>query len=191
MEITWTTLFLFAGTSGLLSALVSHAFSRWNEWRSRHDNAAYLAIRIATALETFADDCMSVIGNFDTYRQSKGSAGKPTTKLPAIPNYPEDADGWRSLPTFLTAKILAFPNHVRAGQESISFTWSVADDEAAWNDCEQESAKLGLAAWELANELRLKFSFPPFEPRYDIAGALRREVARWKVRSNAVSDLLT
>jgi hypothetical protein len=182
MEITWPKLIAFAGASGILSALVNHAFTVFREWRSTGRYAAYLAIRIATTLETFAGDCMSVIGEFDTHRQSAGAAGSQTTRLPALADFPSDEDGWRALPTELTAKALAFPNHLKAGQERVSFSWSVAGEHAAWDDCQEECARLGLQAWLLARELRKRFSTPPFEPRYDLASALQREVADWNNR---------
>ena len=46
----------------------------------------------------------------------------------------------------------------------------------------KNAPRLGLQACLLANELRQRFSYPPFEPRYDIAGALKREVAEWNSR---------
>lgn len=183
MEITWVKVIVFAGTSGVLSAFVTHALTLMNEWRKSGRHGAYLAIRVATALETFADDCMTIIGNFDTYQQSSGAAGERTTRLPKLADFPADSDGWRALPADLTAKVLAFPNHVRAGQDKIRFTWSVADEHATWDDCEEECARLGLQAWLLASDLRKRFSFPPFEPRYPIGDALRREVADWNARS--------
>lgn len=182
MEITWTKVIVFAGTSGVLSALVAHALSVFHEFRNKGRQAAYLAIRLATALETFADDCLSIIGEFDTHRQSHGAAGDQTTRLPALPVFPADEDGWHALPTELTAKVLAFPNLVKASQEKVSFTWTVAGELAAWDDCEEECAQLGLTAWLIAVELRERFSFPPFEPRYDIGGALKRAVAEWNAK---------
>lgn len=78
--------------------------------------------------------------------------------------------------------MLAFPNHVKASQEKVSFTWTVAGEFAAWDDCEEECARLGLIAWLIAVEFRERFSFPPFEPRYDIGAALKRAVAEWNAK---------
>lgn len=179
MEITWVKVVVFAGTSGVLSAVVGHALTLYNDWRNKSRSAAYLAIRIATSLEGFADECMTVIGDSETARQSNGAAGNQTTKLPELTAFPSDEVGWRVLPARLTANLLAFPNHIKAGQDKISFTASVAGELAAYEDCEEESARLGLQSWSLAAELRKQFRFPPFEPRYDIEGALRTQVAFW------------
>lgn len=180
LTLTWFQILSLVAGSSVIAALLTQFLSAAQERFRRGRAASFLAIKIATLLETFSEKCMSVIGDFDTYRQSSGSAGGQTTKLPNVDPFPEDADGWRALPQRLTAKVLSFPNHIRAAQESISFSWSVAGDEAAWSECHEECAKLGTSAWEIASELRIEFGFPPFNPRYDVGAALKREVAEFE-----------
>lgn len=178
LTLSWVQIITLVAGSSVLAAILTQLLAALQEHLRRRRAASFLAIRMATILEKFAEACMSIIGDFDTFEQSFGAAGARTTKLPNLEAFPDDADGWRALPTSLTANALSFPNHVAAGQERISFTWSVADEHSAWDDCKDECTKLGLAAWEMAHALRLQFSFPPFEPRYDIEGALRRQTTR-------------
>lgn len=176
MELSWIKVLVFAGTSGVLSALVVYGLGLLDHWRKKGRDAGYLAIRIATALEAYADDCLTIIGEFDIYRQSGGAGGSQSTSLPNAPNFPEDTEGWRSLPTELVADVLSFPNHIRAGQDRISFDWANAGEMAAWDDCEDECARLGDRAWKLAVRLRTKYGFPAFTPPFDIGASLARIV---------------
>lgn len=176
MEVTWAKVIVFAGTSGILSALVVHLLGLFDQWRKHGRDAGYLAIRIATALEAYADECLTIIAEFDLHQQFDGAAGSQTLKLPAVPEFPEDVDGWRSMPPRLTAEVLAFPNHVKAGQDRVRFTWSVAGELGAWDDCQDECARLGFRAWEIAAALRKAYQFPDFKPRFDVGSALKRHI---------------
>src|SRR4051794_16715332 len=85
----------FAGTAGVISALLTQGLTSLRERLSTRREAKYLALRIAVILETFADDCLSIISGVDTARQSGGAAGQHTSNLPTLPPYPDDEKGWR------------------------------------------------------------------------------------------------
>lgn len=182
MDVSWPQLIAFAGTSGVLSAAVTWLLGWIKDSLNNGREAAYLAIRLATVMEMFADQCLAVIGDFDTFRQSKGAAGSKTTRLPALATFPDDAGGWRALPAELIGRVLTFPNQIRASQDKVSFSASVSGGDAAWDDCEEECARLGLDACVIAADLRKRFGFAPFMARYDVARALGNEVAAWNQR---------
>lgn len=172
----------FAGAAGVISALLTQGLTSLRERFSSRREAKYLALRIAVILETFADDCISIISDADTSRQSEGAAGQHTTNLAALAPYPDDEKGWRALGSAFSAEALGFPNLVRAYQQSINFTWQVADPDDAQSECEEASAVLGHRAWALAKSLRLNHGFPPFAPKYDLEAALEREMRELKDR---------
>jgi len=175
MEVSWAQVVVFAGTSGILSALVVHGLGLLDQRRKRGRDAGYLAIRIATSLEAFAHDCLVVLREFDVHRQSGGHAGSQTTSIPSLNDFPSDHEGWRALPTKLVGEVLSLQNHRMAGQDRIAFDWSVAGDDAAWDDCKEECAKLGLKAWQIAAELRKRYGFPELGHRFDIGDALQAQ----------------
>lgn len=151
--------------AGIGTALVQGILSWYRDRRDRQVHAAYLALRVAVALETFAGLCLDLTGNKEVAESSGDAVGDFTTKLPDIPQYPADDSGWRSLEPVLSEKALTFPGKVASAQRGVSFLVDVADMHAGFDACFEASARLGLESYELASELRRAYRFPPFRLR--------------------------
>lgn len=165
MEITWGSLLTLAGTTGVISAVFTQGITWVREWRAASTktraNAAYLALRLAVILESYAYACSEFISD------NGGAQHRPDEEypdwrvtLPEVPPYPDDPDGWRAMDRKLAGRVLGFPNKIRGSQGLIQLTIEYKTEELGATLDEQAAAR-GLEAWQLAEELRSRHDIEP------------------------------
>ncbi|MBV8754914.1 MAG: hypothetical protein JO328_18825 [Hyphomicrobiales bacterium] len=177
MEFTWGNLLTLAATTGVVTALLNQGVGALREWWSSSKkntaNARYLSLRIAVLLERYADTCYNVAAKIDLYQSSRGHDGDQITKVPEVPDYPVDDDGWKLIAPDLLGRSLSFPNKVIASQKVVDAVpiWGDLDDLV--QQCMEETLDRGLEAWNLAGDLRKRYRFEPQSHVYDYADHLR------------------
>lgn len=153
--------------AGLGSAVVQTVFTIVRERRERADRAAYLAMRLAVQLEAFASECADLILKNDTaYEPPDEPLPDWDTRLPKMPDYPTDAEGWRSIDRALAGQALDLVNRVEGGRSMIR---SVGDyqEESLGDEVAIQAASRGLEAVEIARGLRRKHKVSAKEPVWD------------------------
>ncbi|MGW9333499.1 hypothetical protein [Bosea sp. NPDC055594] len=185
--LEWVELLKLAATAGVTAAVVTQGMTWLREWRAsgskKKASAAYLAVRVAVALEAFSETCSEIVGDIVNYESSGGNVGSPRTDLPAAPTYPTDEESWRSMDLVLVEKVLSFPNRVGASQKAVGYAGEYGDggDEMT-RMCLEQACERGIEAWDLAVALREKYGFPSYAPAVEYVDFLRKEAEEAKGR---------
>lgn len=130
--------------------------------------ATYLAVRIVAALDPFVSACCGVVadkGSPDAEGCYRSDVDDPELTFAA------DID-WKSIDSGLMYRILTLPNEIVTAQQSIRFVGDMVAFPPDYDDWFEERAfqfgKLGIAALDLATELRERFRLPMRDySRYD------------------------
>ncbi|EHP93434.1 hypothetical protein MetexDRAFT_1655 [Methylorubrum extorquens DSM 13060] len=148
-------------SAGVTAALASAGVQAWRDRGKGRSSAAYLALRIAIALEAFAHDCSELIAENVLLKDIGGAAERPRyrTRLPPIAGFPDDGEGWRALNLHLAAECLGIRNAVSVTQSSIR--WAVEYDGDIEDRVADAAIEHGLAAWATAGRLRAVYKLPP------------------------------
>jgi hypothetical protein len=88
MQTDWAWLLTFAGTAGVITALLNEAFGWVRGWFTRRARARYLALRAAVHLETFLAACEDRAADAQLYLHSGAVAGGGQTSIPELPEFP-------------------------------------------------------------------------------------------------------
>ncbi|GEO18841.1 hypothetical protein [Microvirga aerophila] len=192
VEFTWGSLLTLAGSAGIIAALVNQGLGWLREWWAAADkrkaNAGYMALRLAVLLEAYASACADAInGNESAEHRPEEQYPDWTAKLPELPEYPDDTDGWRSLPIKLAGRVLSFRNKVQESQGIINSGLEHSEDTLE-EDYAEQAAQRGLEAWKLAVELRRAYGLEAVEVAWDYAAGLERhfEKARKEIQKRIV-----
>jgi hypothetical protein len=161
----------------VVGAVITQGFILYRETRIQKLARTYLAMRLAVILEAFAIDCSSLINKNNRSESGDDDEG-PCGNLPSLGEYPTDAN-WIVLDSNLANRALSFRNDLAVSDETIEFRWNM--ENAVQSDaCNDEAAKRGIQAWDLAVELRKKYDLPPYSPGYDVGESLKKYVADTK-----------
>jgi hypothetical protein len=107
MNVDWSTLVQTFVGAGVGTAVVTGLISIYRDHRHKKSQAAYMAMRLAVVLEAVAADCSDLIADNATARQSADEQFPDwKTKLPELPPYPDDAEGWRAIDRKLAGRCL-------------------------------------------------------------------------------------
>jgi hypothetical protein len=181
---TVSGLLTFAATAGVISALLNQVFGIARDWvtarTKRKSEAGYLALRLAALLEGYAYTCASFIGDMSvsTSQQSPDEQYPEwNTKLPPLPTFPEEKEGWHSIDLKLAARALDLRNHLAGSQGVIDTTVEFAMDDLE-DELEEHAGERGREAWTLAEDLRRRYGLPPFVPVWDFTRSLEDAVKR-------------
>lgn len=166
------TLVLGSSVVAVLTTKVVDLLAFRNQRKSR---AGYLAIRVAIAYETFAQDCANVVSDIRTFKESKGAGGESDPPMPNLPELPTDDDLWRSLDPKFVARVLGLPNKLK---ESLAYIHYMADsrDPDDGTDVYEQAVLRGHEAAVLSRELREGYCWPRGEPLFDHEGVLKDAV---------------
>jgi hypothetical protein len=160
----------------VVAALVGVSASVITQVRySRRDKkaATYLAMRIAISLEAFVIACSDLIGENERAQRGDDEEG-PRRSLPELGAYP-DSDDWQTLDVEFANRVLALRNDLTVSNNTLFFEWDIGD--AAQSDvCDNEAAKRGVQAWDLACALRSNYKLAHYSPGYDIRGRLQKHI---------------
>jgi hypothetical protein len=181
---TVTGMLTFAGTTGVITALLNQAFGIGRDlWREhvkrksddskREAEAGYLALRLAALLEGYAYSCWRYCGYSLETKYKRG--------MPPLPPFPEEMTGWHAIDLKLAGRALDLRNHL-AGSE----LWAngVFDEDDDLNDVfdfnlTKDMAERGKEAWDIAKDLRSRHGLPPFVPvRWDYAKNLEERIQK-------------
>jgi len=151
----------------------------------RRKQGAYLALRVAIILEEFAERCLDFHYDNDAYLSSGGLAGDIRTRLPELSKFPQDDEGWRAFPLYLSEMALMFPRSVASGNSYLAYVdfyeSNIPQHTAAI--CGELAIEKGVEAVKVASELRQAYNFKPLrDPFY---GKLLEERQRIEDASNA------
>ena len=162
------------------AGLGSAGFQAFINWRrdttQKKERGTFLALRLSVLLEAFAYECAELI------RENQSASRDPGREfpnwngtLPKPASYPEDVDGWRSLPQELASAALDLIND-RAGAQSIIFLTADLREQKTLDQIIFQAATLGLDAWATARRLRVEFRIPESEPAWPFMDYMEREL---------------
>jgi hypothetical protein len=182
---TWTGMLAFAATTGIITALLTQIFSigrdLWATHVKRKSEASYLALRLATILEGYAYDCASFIGdNADAPEGPDDEFPKWKVKLPTLPPFPEEKEGWHSIDLRLAARVLDVRNHPAGSQGVIDATNRFESLPDLGDELDEHAGARGQEAWALAKDLRSCYGLPAFKPVWDFTDTLENALQQAK-----------
>lgn len=151
-----------------------------DHWASK-PRAAYMAIRLAVALEAYSAACLDlIVANNDPPHSPDRGTPDWETNLPELADFPDDDEGWRALDRKLAGRTLGFRNKVRESQGIINDA-ATFDEDKIGGAVESEAVARGLEAWRLAIELRKRHRIEAAEPVWDYVKQLERVERRHKL----------
>lgn len=144
--------------------------------RARRSHAAYMAMRLAITLEFYASACSDLISANEN-AQTPPDEEYPAwdTGLPALPLYPDDAEGWRSIDRRLAGRCLNLRNKIDGSQGLIRSTIEFSEDYLG-DTITLQAAERGKEAWDLAVALRRKHRIERADTVWDYADHLGRSI---------------
>ena len=169
---TWTGMFAFAATTGIITAVLNQTFGIgrdvWAAHIKRRSEAGYLALRLAVILEAYAYSCASFIAdNANAQHPSDEPYPAWNTRLPDLPPFPDEVkEGWHSIDLKLAARALDLPN-LRAGSQGMINSTSEFNAYELEHELGEHAGKRGQEAWALAKDLRNRYDLPAFAPVWD------------------------
>lgn len=151
--------------SSLLSAIFNQAAQFLKDNKASHREVAYLALRLATVFERYAENCSNVHGGIATVNSSLGASGDLYQRLPDLTALPDEKERWRDLDVNLTSKVLMFEFDIRNEQAGIGQTFEHEGDEEGYDEVQIRAALMGIRALALSAELRKAYGLPVFDPQ--------------------------
>jgi hypothetical protein len=119
--------------------------------KRKHEEATYLAMRIAASLEGYAVSCHGFGQESDEAFRQFGVT--PSARLPSAPSYPADAD-WKSLKPRMADDALTFLNEITLAQFDGEFSGTFEGNKF---QIETELKQLGTRALEIATRMRSEY----------------------------------
>ena len=153
---------LLIGAFGvIIGAAITWVKELWSEHRKRKTESTYIAIRCISILEKFFDGCVDVaLGQEYTDQQG---CRQTNIEAPVI-CFDALSVNWNALPFQTLYSILSFPDEVKQAEALID---SICEHVAGAPDYDEyhtarhlEYSTLGLAAFELASNLRQQYKMP-------------------------------
>lgn len=146
--------------SSVLAAWLQHWLKERAEKRIEKREVAYLALRLATKFERYAEDAISFVERIQDF-VAKPSIGY-SRELPALDALPDEKERWRDLRVDLTAEVLGFDAERRSQQGWIDFQYR-DEPEAVPLMAVRTALVLGAQAYTLASKLRDEYDLPEFD----------------------------
>ena len=143
---------LVAGSS-VLAAVVTQGASWIRDWVKQIKDGSYAALYLAIALESYASECASCIGESENYDSSGGHAGNIHGNIPDLPAYPDSVE-WKPLGIARTAEAMSFRVEIETIKAMITDHWDYLDEDDVVPMVREEAARLGSKALELAIDFR-------------------------------------
>lgn len=188
MQFDLLGLLTFAGTTGIIAAVLTTGLG-WvaDGWKSKR-SAAHLALQIAVALEGYFMTSGERYARLDLHSRSGGAAGNGgAVGIPDAPAFPSDEGAWRALKKTLRNRAMGFANEVTSGQQYVAFMDDAAHDPSG--DDKQRNVRLQIshlcvAAYELARDLRKAYGWEPAEIIGNAIEYMRGEIDRLDASEN-------
>ena len=170
----WLSIWKAAVGAGIGTAAVQGAVALYRDRTQKNEKASYLALRLAILFEGYASKCCDFY--FDNLNaEEPPDQPYPTwsTRLPNLPELPDDTEAWRAIDKKLLARCLEFPNRVRASQNAIEACSEYTVDDLGVTLDEQASAR-GVEACEIATALRKTYRLGRPDLVYDYYSTLQK-----------------
>ena len=158
MELTLVNVITLAATTGIFTAFLNQGLTGFREWwleyRKKGTRAGYHTLQLAVILEAYADACAEFIsanGNADTPPDQEFPNW--AVKLPKLPPFPDDAEGWHAINPKLAGRTLNLRNRINGSQGVIASTIEFTSQELG-EILDLHAAGRGLEAWRIAVDLR-------------------------------------
>jgi len=147
-------------------------------WRKYRVDGTYLALRLSVNFEAYAKACATVVSdNENPEHHPDEQFPNWISKLPEPPELPDDADGWKALNANDASAVLGFSMAIKDAQSVINGVGEYTPDDIG-ESAQEEAARLGLQAWEIASGLRATHRLTPVKQRFDYVAQLRSEIAK-------------
>lgn len=174
--MTWWNPFLWdwaaIGNAALGAGLATAAVTLYRDNRQTNAQASHLAARLAVMLEAYASSCQDFIeANANAYHEPDQEFPNWKTRLPELPPYPEDVEGWRAISLKLSERCLNLRNKITGSQSVISSTIEF-DMDSLEDELSELASSRGLDAWEIAATLRKRYGLKKPEMVWDYVEAL-------------------
>lgn len=149
-----------AVSSSFGTALVVHWMTTRREDLARDREVAYLALRLASKLENYAQEAATFVGNIGAF--TAGMAQGVCTDLPVFSDLPSEQERWRDLNVHLTNEVLSFDGERKSQQDRIEDVATEGMEEAI--DLSQDlGIVLAVRALHLAGLLRKHHQLPHYD----------------------------
>lgn len=174
--MTWWNPFLWdwgaIGNAALGAGFGAAAVTLYRDHRQTKSQASHLAVRLAVVLEAYASSCQQFIeANANADHEPDQEFPNWKTRLPELPPYPDDVEGWRALNLKLGERCLNIRNKITGSQSIIRATIDV-DMDALGDTLDEHAASRGIEAWEIAVALRSRYGLGKSEMVWDYVEAL-------------------
>lgn len=160
----WQTILFTALLTTIGTAAVSYLSHRWtvrsDSEAERKRHARYLAIRVVCVLDTFVSECGEVV--YDDGMPDNDGITSPRVSTPTL-SLPADVD-WRTVEPGLMYRALGFHNEILSADKAIAWmadeTSGPPDYDEFFTERKLQYGQLGLAALQLADDLRKRYGVP-------------------------------
>ena len=139
--------------SSVLAAGLTQVANGLRDWVTKGRSAKFSALYLALALESYGDECSTLISDSETYDGSGGHAGSPRGRLPELAPYPDEID-WTALGLPLTTEALSFRVSIGNSNARIAGVFEFQDPDDGAEATRMEAANLGVLAFTIARRLR-------------------------------------
>lgn len=148
-------------TSAVVATIAGALLNAWLESRREKHSTRFQALSAAVALEGYAITCAEAISHNDLAEQSLGHAGAFMGSVPEFPTISVPAGFLRPSKAKVASRLMVFPQEIRQADQWVGLQWDfTAEDEAVREAAVEQSAKIGLAAIDLASDIRKAFKLP-------------------------------
>ena len=149
------------GLAGVfVGAFLAWARESWSERVARKRRARYLGMRVLCILDEYVVRCTEVV--MDSGQRNEDGYLQTRIALPPPPSFPSDVD-WNSIDHELMYLLLSLPSRAEAANRIVAAVSENAfppDYDEVYEERHFQYAKLGLAANDLAREVRRTYGIP-------------------------------
>jgi len=156
MQFDLWSLLTFAGTTGIITTVLTAGLGWLTAVLRSKSSGSHLALQIAVSLDGFFMACGERYARLETESLNAGSA----LAIPEAPIFPPDTEAWRSLKRTLRSRAMGFANEVESGKQYVAFMDDAAPDPSG-SDLRLQIAYFAVGAYELAYDLRKAYGWEP------------------------------
>jgi hypothetical protein len=162
MPIDIVQLLTFAGTTGIITALLTTGIGAISSLLKDRRSAQHLALQLAAHLEQFAQDSADAAADVEAYVNSRGKIGFQTRDIPMLAPLPQDTEAWRALKVDLRNRAISIPLAVTHWHSRMRFDAALdrEPDDIYPNEVSLEgNLQLAIGALQLAEDLRRAYGW--------------------------------
>lgn len=159
----WTTvqIITLVGGSSVLAAFVTQGVAAMREWLGETKAGKFAALYISIALEEYARTTATMLGESVTHESTDGHAGTAHRNIAELPEYPEV--NWQAFGIKSAEAAMGFRTDVDSQRSWISGYWGIGEDDEVICEMQERAARLGLAAFALAERFRNEKGLTPLD----------------------------